>query len=134
VSKATVSRLFLAGVIAVISGVVLELAAVFAALGNGLVEIGGPRGLAVNGGSLTWTMLVVAVIGGLAITGGALTGLIAWIGALLNTVQLDDKTWFVVLLVLGLWSFGWLAMLVYVLFGPDGTRQAAPTGATVARA
>jgi hypothetical protein len=45
---------------------------------------------------------------------------VAWIGALLNTAQLDDKTWFVVLLLLGLFSFGLLAMIAYVIAGPDG--------------
>ena len=45
----------------------------------------------------------------------------AWIGALVNTSALDDKTWFVILLVLGVLSFGFIPMLVYVLAGPDGT-------------
>ena len=45
----------------------------------------------------------------------------AWIGAVVNTSRLEDKTWFVVLLVLGLLSFGFIAMLVYILAGPDGT-------------
>jgi hypothetical protein len=47
----------------------------------------------------------------------------SWVGALLNTSRLDDKTWFVVLLVLGLVSAGWVAMIAYVLAGPDGTAQ-----------
>ena len=59
----------------------------------------------------------------MAITGGAIAGLVSWIGALLNTAQLEDKTWFVLLLVLGLFSFGVLAMIAYVLAGPDGTRE-----------
>ena len=57
----------------------------------------------------------------LAIIGGSLGQFVAWIGAVVNTARLDDKTWFVVLLVLGLLSFGFIAMLVYVLAGPDGT-------------
>jgi hypothetical protein len=44
----------------------------------------------------------------------------------LNTSKLDDKTWFIVLLVLGLASFGFIAMLVYLFIGPDGTRPSAP--------
>jgi hypothetical protein len=31
--------------------------------------------------------------------------------------------WFVVLLVLGLVIAGWVAMIAYVLAGPDGTAQ-----------
>ena len=45
-------------------------------------------------------------------------------GALLNTAQLEDKTWFIVLLVLGLLSFGLVAMIAYVIGGPDGTGPA----------
>ena len=41
----------------------------------------------------------------------------------INTAELEDKTWFVVLLVLGLFSFGFVAMLAYVIAGPDGVRR-----------
>lgn len=53
----------------------------------------------------------------------------AWIGALVNTVQLPDKTWFAILLVMGLLSFGFIAMVIYVIAGPkdpESARQAAP--------
>ena len=39
-----------------------------------------------------------------------------------------DKTWFVLLLVLGILSFGLVAMIAYVIAGPDGTRR--PTATT----
>jgi hypothetical protein len=57
------------------------------------------------------------------VAGGGLAAIASWVGALLNTAQLDDKTWFVVLLVLGLFSFGWLGMIAYVFAGPDGSRR-----------
>lgn len=67
------------------------------------------------------------IVGGLTIMGGAIGGLISWIGALLNTARIDDKTWFILLLVLGLLSFGFIAMVAYVIAGPDGRRvPAAP--------
>jgi hypothetical protein len=50
---------------------------------------------------------------------------VSWIGALVNTAQLVDKTWFIVILVLGLFSFGLVAMIAYVIAGPDGTAQTA---------
>jgi hypothetical protein len=68
-------------------------------------------------------MLVWLVIASLVIAAGAIAALVSWVGALLNTVQLDDKTWFVLLLVLGLFSFGWVAMIAYVFWGPDSTRH-----------
>ena len=50
-----------------------------------------------------------------------IAGVMSWIGALFDTARLDDKTWFVVLLVLGIWSFGFVAMVAYVVAGPDNT-------------
>jgi hypothetical protein len=70
-------------------------------------------------------MAGLAIVGILAIIGGALAQFVAWIGAVLNTSRLDDKTWFIVLLVLGLLSFGFIAMIVYLIAGPDGTRESA---------
>jgi hypothetical protein len=48
----------------------------------------------------------------------AIVGMVARVGALLSTAQLDDKTWFIVLLVLGLLSSGLVAMIAYVIAGP----------------
>jgi hypothetical protein len=59
-----------------------------------------------------------------AFIGGSIAGLVAWIGALLNTAQLEDKAWFLVLLLLGIFSFGFIAMLAYVIAGPDATIRA----------
>jgi hypothetical protein len=51
---------------------------------------------------------------------GLIAGLVAWIGALLNTWQLESRTWFAVLLLTGIFNFGFLAMVAYVIAGPDG--------------
>lgn len=67
-------------------------------------------------------------------TGGFIGGMVSWIGALLNTSQLTDKTWFVILLVLGLLSFGLVAMIAYVIGGPDGTRSDSSRTAAVTAA
>ena len=67
----------------------------------------------------------LAIVGILAVIGGALGQFVAWIGAVLNTSRLADKTWFILLLVLGLVSFGSIAMVVYLVAGPDGTRDSA---------
>jgi hypothetical protein len=48
------------------------------------------------------------------------------LGALLNTVRLEDKTWFLGLLMLRLISVGWLAMVAYLLAGPGATSSDAP--------
>jgi hypothetical protein len=111
-SKTTITRLFVAALLAVAAGLVLVLAAVWAAFASDLL--------------VTVTLVVV---GSLAMLAGAVAAVVSWIGALLNTAQLEDKTWFVSLLVLGLCSAGVLAMAAYVLAGPDGTsRGVAPAG------
>ena len=74
---------------------------------------------------MAWTIFGLALIAALAVIGGLIGGLVSWIGALLNTSRLEDKTWFIVLLVLGLVSFGLVAMIAYVIAGPDGTEQRA---------
>jgi hypothetical protein len=64
-------------------------------------------------------------------------GLAAWIGALVNTYKLQDRTWFAVLLAGGLLGFafgllGFAAMVADLIAGPDGfavrqPRAPAPT-------
>ena len=121
-SKATVSRLFVAASVVVVAGLVIGLTALVVALVSGVVALGGRDVVAVNPAALAG-MLVWLAIAALVIASGAVAALASWIGALLNTAQLEDKTWFAVLLVLGVFSFGWLAMIAYVVAGPDGSRQ-----------
>ena len=51
---------------------------------------------------------------------GGIAAVTSWIGALVATSRLEDKTWFVLLLVLGLVSLGLPAMIAYAIAGPDG--------------
>jgi hypothetical protein len=102
----------------VAAGLVVAVATVVAALAGGVVAIGGPTVITVDGGGFAGT-LGWLVIASLAFAGGAIAAIASWIGALANTARLDDKTWFVALLVLGLCSFGWIAMVAYVIAGPD---------------
>lgn len=121
-SKSTITRLFIGAVLAVAVGLIVALAAVVVALAGGVVTIGGPSVVTVNGGAFAGT-LPWLLIAALAVGAGAIAAIASWIGALLNTVQLEDKTWFVALLVLGLVSLGWVAMAAYVIGGPDATKQ-----------
>lgn len=75
--------------------------------------------------SVFWTM-VGLMIAGFSVTAiGGLVQLAAWIGTLVNTYRLEDKTWFAVVLagaMLGL-AFGLLGfatMVAYLISGPDG--------------
>src|SRR5580765_1724005 len=122
-SKAIVTRLFVGSLIAIVGGVVLVGVGILLAFANGSFVMSGPDVTGIDSSPFTWSMIGLAIVGVLAIVGGAIGQFVAWIGAVLNTSRLEDKTWFIVLLVLGLLSFGFVAMLVYVLAGPDGTLQ-----------
>jgi hypothetical protein len=132
-TKSTVTKTFVGSLIAMVAGLFVVAAGILLALATGTFEMTGPDVTGFHLSASAPAALGLAFIGVLAIVGGAIGQFIAWIGAVVNTSRLDDKTWFVVLLVLGLLSFGFIAMLVYVLAGPDGTaapqRLQHPTGA-----
>ena len=110
-------------VVAVVAGAVLAFAAVWLAYANGAFVMSGPDVIGIQPTASAWVMVALLIVAALAVIGGFIGGLaVDW--ALLNTAQLEDKTWFIVLLVLGLLSFGLVAMIAYVIGGPDGTGPA----------
>ena len=125
--KLTVTKLFLGSLAAVVGGLILGFVAVWAAHTNGVFVMNGSEVTGIESTPFAWTMIGLAVLGGLVMMGGAIGQFIAWIGALFNTIQLADKVWFIVLLLTGLFSFGFVAMIVYLFAGPDGTAKAAAT-------
>ena len=83
--------------------------------------------------STFWVLVSFIILGGIAVLGGSIVPLVAWIGALINTNRLMDKTWYNVLLWCGLGGIvlslltglvgaliGWVLMIVYLVGGPDG--------------
>ena len=120
-SKATVTRLFISSVIAASAGAIVATAAVWLAIENGVFVMSGQDVVGIQGSALSWILIGLAILGGLTIVGGLIGGMVSWIGALLNTSQLERKTWFLVLLILGIFNFGILGMIAYVIAGPDGT-------------
>jgi len=121
-SKSTITRLFIGSVVAVVAGAVLMVAAIWIAYATDSFVMNGPDVAGIRSTGLAWTMVGLGVVSVLALLGGFIGGLVSWIGALLNTAELEDKMWFVILLVLGLFSFGLVAMIAYVIAGPDGHR------------
>jgi hypothetical protein len=130
-NKATVTRLFIGSIIAVIAGAILAVAAVWLAIANDVFVMSGPDIEGIRGSALGWSLLGAGLVGGLAVAVGLIGGLVAWIGALLNTWQLQSKTWFAVLVLLGIFNLGFFAMVAYLIVGPDGTTAAGPRGAQV---
>ena len=125
-SKATVTRLFIGAGLAMIAGAILAIAGVWIAIANDVFVMNGPDIVGLRGSPLAWSALGIGIVGVFAIMGGLFAGLVAWIGALLNTWHLESKAWFVVLLLLGIFNFGLLAMIAYLIAGPDGTKAGPP--------
>ncbi len=83
--------------------------------------------------SAFWGLVSLTLLGVIAIIGGLITQFVAWIGAVINTNRLVDKTWFNIMLWVGIAAivlnmfggFGTLLgiglMIVYLIGGPDGT-------------
>jgi hypothetical protein len=90
-----------------------------------------------------WTLISLIVLGGIAVLGGIIVQFVAWIGAVINTNRLVDKTWFNVLLWVGIAGivlslFGGVGalvgiglMIVYLVGGPDGTVRELPPWSAV---
>jgi hypothetical protein len=124
-TKAAVTRLFLGSIIAVVAALVLGFVAVWAAFAGGVFVMDGPDVVDVTSTPFAWAMFGLMALSVVAVIGGAVAGLVAWVGALINTAQMPDKAWFVILLLLGLFSFGFVAMIAYVIAGPDGMQASA---------
>ena len=133
-SKPAITRLFGVAVALVVAGVVTGTVAVIAAIANGAVAFGGAQFVTINAGPAAWA-IVALLAASLCGAVGTVAAIAAWAGALLNTSRLEDKTWFMALLGLGLVSLGWVAMIAYILRGPDGTvRDGQPAGGATAQA
>ena len=120
-TKSMVTKIFIGSLIAIVAGVFVVAVGFLIALSTGTFVMEGPDVTGFELSSTAPAAFGLAFLGVLGIVAGGIGQFVAWIGAVVNTSRLDDKTWFVVLLVLGLLSFGFIAMLVYVLAGPDGT-------------
>jgi hypothetical protein len=119
-SKATVTRLFIGSLIALAAGVILALVVVWLALANNVFVMAGSEVIGVRASTTAWSLLGLGIVGGVSVMGGLIAGLVAWIGALLNTWQLESRTWFAVLLLTGIFNFGFIAMIAYAIGGPGG--------------
>jgi hypothetical protein len=131
-AKNTVTRLFIGSLIAFGAGAVVATFAIALAIANNVFVMDGNDIAAIQGGTLAWALIGIAILGVLAAAGGIIAGFVAWIGAVLNTWQLDSKAWFVGLVLLGIFNFGFVAMIAYVIAGPDGRAISAARAAPVA--
>lgn len=135
-SRSVVTKTWLGGLGAIVVGVLIVGVGVGSMLAFGGTLQPAPSGSGFDWtparDSAFWTSVGAIVVGGTVILVGSLVQLVAWIGAVMNTYSLTDKTWFVVLLVGGVvgLAFGLVGMAVmvaYLIAGPD----VAPAGSAV---
>lgn len=125
-SKSTVVKWFFGSLIGLAGGVILLLGSGAAALANDVFIMRGPDVVGIRSGGLAWTLIGLGALAVLVMMAAAVALFVAWIGAVLNTASLPSKTWFVLLLVVGLLGLVFLATLAYVIAGPDGTTEPQP--------
>lgn len=128
-TKPQITRIWVIGVIVMVIGLIvggISMGLMFAnagtwapaASGNGYDFV--PRT-----DSYFWTTVSFLIVGGVIVAAGGIAQLVAWVGALVNTYQLQDRTWFIVLLAGGLIGLAvglthFAVMIAYVIAGPDG--------------
>jgi hypothetical protein len=122
VTKSTVVKLFWGSLIGLVAGFILMGITFALAINNEIFIMSGPDVTGIKSGALTWTLLSLCALAMLLLLFAAVAHFVAWIGAVLNTAQLPDKTWFVVLLVVGLLGLVFIATVAYVIAGPDGVK------------
>jgi len=125
-TKSTVTRLFIGGLIALLVGIILAAITASLAIANDVLIMEGNRVVTIREEAVDLPLFGLGLITALALAGAAVLGLASWIGALVNTSRLDSKAWFIALLLLGIFNFGLLAMIAYLIAGPDGTKAGPP--------
>jgi hypothetical protein len=121
-TKSTIVKLFWGSILGLVAGFVLMGITSALAISNDIFTMSGPDVTGIKSGALTWTLLGLMGLAMLLLLFAAVAHFVAWIGAVLNTAQLPDKTWFVVLLVVGLLGLVFIATVAYVIAGPDALK------------
>ncbi len=129
--KRTITVWWVVGAVVMIVGIILALASsLFLAAHIGDVTNNFKNSFVPD--SYFWTTISLVVLGCVAVVGGIAVQFVAWIGAVMNTNRLADKTWFNALLwggivgivtgpLFGLGALFWGGvMIAYLVAGPDG--------------
>jgi hypothetical protein len=121
-TRSLIVKLFWGSIIGLFAGLVLIGVSGGLAISNNIFVMNGPDVTGIRAGALSWTLLGLIGLAMLVLLFAGVAHFVAWIGAVLNTANLPDKTWFVVLLVLGLFGLVLIATIAYVIAGPDGLK------------
>jgi hypothetical protein len=134
-TKSMITKVWIGGLAVFAAGIVVAIVGVFLMLGYGgtFTQVAGTNNynFVPNMNGFFWVTVGLIIAGGVIGLIGSIVQFAAWIGALVNSYGVPEKTWFLVLLLGGLLSLffapiGFAAMIAYVIAAPDGTlyRQA----------
>ena len=130
-TKSVITKTWIGGLAVFGAGIVVAIVGVFLMLAYGgtFIQVAGSTNSydfvpSLNG--TFWFTIGVIVLGGMVALVGSVVQLVAWVGGLVNSYALPEKTWFLVLLLGGIFSvvfapIGFAAMVAYVVAAPDGT-------------
>lgn len=132
-SKTAITRLFKVAVAFVVAGAVSGAAVWIWALANGAIAFGGPQFVTFDPATVGGAIVGLS-LASLVTAAGSVAAVVSWAGALLNTSHLENKSWFIALLGLGMVSLGWLALIAYIVKGPDSASSTGQRAAADAQA
>jgi hypothetical protein len=125
--KSTITKTWLGGIIAIALGFIAAGVAIGLMLAYGGTFTSAPNGegydFVPTQDGFFWTTVAIIVAAFFVAVAGAIVQFVAWIGALVNSYQLQDKLWFLLTLILGLIGFGLVVMIVYLIAAPDGYEE-----------
>lgn len=130
-TKSAITRVWIGGLAVFAAGILVSIVGVFLMLAYGgtFAQVAGDPSnytFTPNLSGFFWTTIALIVIGGVVALIGSIVQVAAWIGALVNSYMLPEKTWFLILLLGGLLSFvfapvGFAVMIAFVVAAPEGT-------------
>jgi len=135
-TKPMITKTWIAGLVVLAAGLVVAVVgvALMLAYGGTFTQIAGTANsytFVPTLDSFFWSTVVVIVVGGVLAAIGGVVQLAAWIGGLVNSYRLPDKTWFAVLLLGGVFGLafgliGFAVMVAYVIAAPEGRLYSRP--------
>ena len=137
-NKSTVTKVWITGTIVMVAGLVFGGIFLALMLANGghweRVADTTSWNFVPSQDSYFWTTLSLMITGFTVAAVGIIVQVVAWIGAVANTGRLQDKTWFLILLIgglvgLGTGFIGFAAMVAYLIAGPTDAALAPPNAA-----
>jgi hypothetical protein len=131
-TKSTITKVWFGGLIVFAAGLLLAGVGVFLMLvyGGTFNQVAGNPNtydFVPRMDSFFWTTVAMISVAAFLGAVGGIVQLAAWIGGLVNSYQLPDKTWFWILVLGGMLGLffgliGFAAMVAYVIAAPDGTQ------------